>query len=63
MSFLPCGTRQKKKYQKFGLVDVFRESIKPTKQDDSTNSSEGSKKELFKPRMIAEQEKFNKFVN
>ena len=29
MSFFLCTGRNKKKYHKFALVDVFRESVKP----------------------------------
>lgn len=32
MSFFSCTGKSKKKYIKFGLVDMFREPVKPTKQ-------------------------------
>lgn len=31
MSFLICTGKSKKKYQKFGLVDIFREQVKSKK--------------------------------
>lgn len=34
MSFFSCTGKSKKKYQKFALVDLFREQVKNTKKPE-----------------------------
>lgn len=53
MSFFPCATKAKRKYHKFGLIDVFRERVKDKSKSSTNESSKSSKEELIKSHEIA----------